>query len=156
MGKVMQIKSKWYKQKKWGRLSERRVMVWCGQRERENVNKRLTAMGFTISFKLQTTITVIWRSEIQSLKNRPVSTTLSKTRITNRKLLVYAQMFTPMLPWCCLVTSLACFQGAVWPMKSIAILTVKCILHTYCHKNLIFQKYFLCTCNPLQTSHQLS
>ncbi len=141
-GKVMQIKSKWYKQKKWGRLSEREEsngLVWT-KRERENVNKRLTAMGFTISFKLQTIITVIWRSEIQSLKNRPGSTTLSKTRITNRKWLVYAQMFTPMLPWCYLVTSLACFQGAVWPMKSIAILTVKCILHTYCHKNLIFQK----------------
>ncbi len=140
-GKVMQIKSKWYKQKKVGEAEweESNGLVWT-KRERENVNKRLTAMGFTISFKLQTTITVIWRSEIQSLKNRPVSTTLSKTRITNRKLLVYAQMFTPMLPWCCLVTSLACFQGAVWPMKSIAILTVKCILHTYCHKNLIFQK----------------
>lgn len=31
--------------------------------ERENVNKRLTAMVFTISFKLKTTITVSCRSE---------------------------------------------------------------------------------------------
>lgn len=35
-------------------------MVWT---DRENVNKRLTAMGLTISFKLKTTITVSCRSE---------------------------------------------------------------------------------------------
>lgn len=61
-GKVMQIKSEWYKQKmgeaEW---EESNGLVWT---EREwMVNKRLKAMGFTISFKLQTIITVIWRSK---------------------------------------------------------------------------------------------
>lgn len=52
----------WYKLKKVGEAEweESNGLVWT---ERENVNKRPTAMGFTISFKLQTTITVIWRSE---------------------------------------------------------------------------------------------